>query len=88
MWPSLVENSDHIRVCSGIELVAKVGGAFHPWKQTVADARLVAAAPELLDVLRELVTLKDEKPHDYEHRKDAAWQAARDIIAKAAGEVV
>lgn len=37
----------------------------------------------LLAALKELVTLKDEKPKDYELRKPIAWQAARDAIAAA-----
>jgi len=50
-----------------------------------ADARLIAAAPELLACLEELVTLKDAKPHDYEERKAKAWRAAREAIDKARG---
>jgi hypothetical protein len=50
---------------------------------TDADLRLIAAAPEMLKALKELVTLKDTKPHDYELRKIQAWRAARDAITKA-----
>jgi hypothetical protein len=53
----------------------------------VANARLIAAAPEMLAALHELITLKDTKPHDYEQRKIQAWRAAREAIEKAIGEV-
>ena len=52
-------------------------------------ARLIAAAPDMLAALAELVTLKDDvklaDPAEYERRKEAAWVAARDAIAKAKG---
>lgn len=43
-----------------------------------ADARLIAAAPDLLEALREVVRISDRK-HD-------AWDAAKIAIAKATGE--
>lgn len=49
------------------------------------NARLFAAAPELLRVLTELVELKDTKPHDYEQRKPLAWAQARLAIKSATG---
>lgn len=42
-----------------------------------ANARLIAAAPDLLDALKEVVRISDRK-HD-------AWDAARAAIAKATG---
>jgi hypothetical protein len=51
-----------------------------------ANANLIAAAPELLAALQELITLKDTKPHDYEQRKIQAWRAAREAIENAIGE--
>jgi len=54
--------------------------------EAIADARLIAAAPELLAALQELITLKDTKPHDYEQRKIQAWRAAREAIENAIGE--
>jgi len=55
MHPALTEGSDYIRICAGIELVAKVGSIDHPWTQTVADARLIAAAPNLLAACKRLM---------------------------------
>lgn len=43
-----------------------------------ADARLIAAAPDLLAALEEVVSLSD--------RDHAAWDRARAAIAKAKGE--
>jgi hypothetical protein len=54
-------------------------------EEHLANARLIAAAPELIAALQLLVTLKDTKPADYEIRKPVAWQAARDAIFKATG---
>jgi hypothetical protein len=51
-----------------------------------ANASLIAAAPDLLAAIEELVTLKDTKPHDYEERKAQAWRAAREAIKKARGK--
>ena len=41
------------------------------------DARLIAAAPELLDSLKEIIALTD--------RKTDIWDKARAVIAKAEG---
>ena len=46
-------------------------------EQSEADARLIAAAPELLDALRRVVEISDRR-HD-------AWDAAKSAIAKALG---
>lgn len=48
-----------------------------------ANAALFRAAPDLLDALRRLVDLKDNRPADYEQAKPLAWAAARAAIAKA-----
>ena len=54
----------------------------HHWDKDVKEAnkRLIAAAPELLEALIEVVRISDRK-HD-------AWDAAKDAIAKAIGECV
>jgi hypothetical protein len=53
-----------------------------------ANLRLILSTHCLLAALRELVTLKNTKPHDYELRKVQAWRAAREAIKEATGEVV
>ena len=45
-----------------------------------ADAKLIAAAPDLLDALKTLVGLPDFSPKE---KVDAAWKAAKAAIAKA-----
>ena len=46
----------------------------------VANARLIAAAPDLLEALKKVVAISDRK-HD-------AWDEAKAAIAKASGSVV
>jgi hypothetical protein len=48
-----------------------------------ANARLIAAAPDMLEALWWLVSLKDNRPGDYEEQKPRAWAAARAAIIKA-----
>ena len=45
--------------------------------QSLADARLIAAAPDLLEALKEVVAISD--------REHKAWDKARAAIAKAEG---
>jgi hypothetical protein len=40
---------------------------------------------DLRDVLAELVRLKDERPADYEERKEQAWEAVRHLLARGQG---
>jgi hypothetical protein len=47
-------------------------------EEEVANAHLIAAAPELLEALEAVVAISDRK-HD-------AWDAAKAAIAKAKGE--
>ncbi len=47
-----------------------------------ANARLIAAAPELLEALKTLVYLPDFPPGGKD-QVDAAWEAAKTAIAKA-----
>jgi len=60
---------DVVAECSG------VGARFT--REQDANARLIAAAPELLQALKEMVAISDRK-HD-------AWDAAHAAIAKAEG---
>ena len=52
-------------------------GRYPDYDSSLANARLMAAAPDLLAALKEVVRLSDRK-HD-------AWDAARIAIAKAEG---
>ena len=59
------------------------------FSEYVANARLIAAAPELLEALEALSALNDNHGpfggEIYQDRIDRAWDAARAAIAKAKG---
>jgi hypothetical protein len=67
----------------------------HGGDQKQGNAKLIAAAPDLLEALKELVELKKMKdeageypeslPSDYIERKPMAWENARRAIRKAEG---
>jgi hypothetical protein len=61
-----------------------------PTCPTAANARLIAAAPDLLEAVQTLVALNDEHApfggEIYRDRIDRAWQAARKVIRRATGE--
>ena len=63
------------RGCSPIAFVAPIG----PLVERKANARLISAAPDLLDALQHLMTAHGEQ-------LDWAFQQAQDAIAKATGE--
>ena len=55
-----------------------------------ANARLIAAAPDMLEALQALMDLNDNGGpfggEMYQDRVDRAWDSARDAIARATGE--
>jgi hypothetical protein len=53
------------------------------YERVAAQARLIAAAPDLLKALQEIVAAADGKGWDV---LDAGFEAARAAIAKATGE--
>lgn len=56
-------------------------------EERYANARLIAAAPELLEAAMWLIGLKDIRPHDYEEQRPLAWNALRAAIRKATGVI-
>jgi len=56
-----------------------------PWNADEANARLIAAAPELLEALEMLITIEPNyfSADAYER---SLWQNAREAIAKATGK--
>ena len=71
-----------VRTFGGIH----VGGPQHP--ETMANARLIAAAPDLLEALQNIAEYWNQDQNE-EAMADACWHAihtARAAIAKATGE--
>ena len=69
---------------STLQEVASVGPT-ETSDQQEANGRLIAAAPELLKALRELVALEADGKHASESSIEP-WERARAAIAKATGE--
>jgi Lar family restriction alleviation protein len=58
-------------------------GAEGPWKaerSSAVDGWNMRQPNDAVAVLRELVTLHDKTPDDYDTRKPLAWQAARNVL--------
>jgi len=77
--PRRVDQGDDYAIVAGGEIIAEAFGrtSQNNFPPSAANARLIAAAPDLLAALKEVVALSDRK-HD-------AWDAARAAIAKAEG---
>lgn len=91
-WHLLPQNSLCIEAPSGNVALCNLA------RESIADARLIAAAPELLAALSELVATKElhdqlevlkplnpAREEEYRTRRVAAWNAARAAVAKAEG---
>lgn len=58
-------------------------------KEAEANARLIAAAPELLEALRDMVALVKSRAYPQPDKPSSDWgraEAAEDVIRKATGE--
>jgi hypothetical protein len=66
-------------------IVSGCGCCDSPWVSSEADARLIAAAPELLEALEEIVKEYYENP---DNGRTLRWaiDGAKEAIAKAKGE--
>src|SRR5262245_59246736 len=79
--PFLVGSGMTVKDGTGHSVVTTA--SFRPWEETEANARLIAAAPDLLSALREFVAIND-RPHDPTRGTwDAAIVMARAAIARA-----
>lgn len=84
-WPLSITTKD--------KMVVRTGGQWpYEWddatsqREAVANARLIAAAPELLAVLENLIwAIKDVRGVDMEDYCPAEFREAREAISKATG---
>lgn len=67
-----------------VPFVASVWGDGGPSFKQAANARLIAAAPDLLAALQKLVRAIDRAPANF---ADGLADQAREVIAKATGEI-
>lgn len=69
------------------EIIAMLGDDYEKRDSVVANARLISAAPELLEALESFVTACDTAPPiDLISHISAACEKARAVLAKAKGE--
>ena len=92
-WRAVHGRHDYFYVYTdGLETDVLIGGSVGAaWESrtALANARLLASAPDLLAALAELVRLKDNpiSPGGTgDDAREAAWQAARDALTQARGE--
>ena len=72
------------RVMKGGFMVAKIRKLAHAWHEQVANAHLIAAAPELLEALQAIIADVEQDESDFGYAADAPLiVAARAAIAKA-----
>lgn len=85
-WGVLPDIDFYIRrIFAGSHYIGVIGNSDDTIDVTIANARLIAAAPDLLDVLCEMVAMMDCGD---EHGAGSDWhKKAKVVIAKAKGEL-
>lgn len=69
--------------------IAEVMNISDPIEVQIANAQLIAAAPELLEALQDMVTLVKKRAYPQPDKPSSDWgraEAAQEIINKALGE--
>ena len=79
--------SRRIFTVNGARFVASVGNSDYSQEQTMADADLIASAPELLEALKAIVECTSGFGKDLEWHQ-VTLQVCREAIAKATGETM
>lgn len=77
---TMIEGRNGKYIYAGERYIAAAGFDVRDWDETVANARLIAAAPELLEALEEMYRVCNASSDDAPHRVKA-----RAAIAKAKG---
>ncbi len=78
-------------VDNGIKMITDGGNDCPPLNEAMANARLMAMAPEMFEALSLLVACKDQKNSGfawldfYQKNKPIAWGKARAVISKVKG---
>ena len=81
-WRALESKSSQHQVWKGDDHIASAWGTDVPGDEQLANARLIAAAPELLDALKRIVSVASV---ELTGRRDDVLEQARAAIAKATG---
>lgn len=78
-WPS--REKDYIRIFAGTTYVGSVGNSDDQFERTEANARLIAAAPDLLAACEAVISAGES-----ENLPTTVYDAVESAIAKANGE--
>ena len=78
----------NVGVYSGNTHIADIAPVENGFEETLANAKLIAAAPDLLEALHELIQVKEYrdkhgKDEHYLAAKEVAWKNAREARYKA-----